>query len=310
MTHFVDCRPKKPSGVRTFTSATAASGPHLNSRPHIVVRHATVIMDLPTHIPCVRTRLGPTAVALWICGLAAACSREPKTDLTVGEFVDCVVCKDGRDECRGSPACQKVFALARKCRGSCGGRGAAGECRLLCEFVREVKRKEAERAARFPEAQPAVRLGERRDGRAYGSKPRSGARHVTTGSFNSSDLDYRSARSHPDFDNHANQLNPNNDVYWRSRGDDERPYDWESAYDQDDRSPSHDDLDNHANQMNPNNEAYWESRGYDGRPEDWEAAYDRDDSPSQADLDNHADQMNPNNDAYWESRGYDGRPDD
>jgi len=28
-------------------------------------------------------------------------------------------------------------------------------------------------------------------------------------------------------DNHANQCNPNNDAYWESRGEDERPDDWE-----------------------------------------------------------------------------------
>ena len=28
-------------------------------------------------------------------------------------------------------------------------------------------------------------------------------------------------------DNRANQLNPNNDAYWQSRGEDERPDDWE-----------------------------------------------------------------------------------
>ena len=28
-------------------------------------------------------------------------------------------------------------------------------------------------------------------------------------------------------DNHANQLNPNNDAYWESRGWDGRPDDWE-----------------------------------------------------------------------------------
>lgn len=27
--------------------------------------------------------------------------------------------------------------------------------------------------------------------------------------------------------NHANQLNPEHDAYWQSRGDDERPDDWE-----------------------------------------------------------------------------------
>jgi hypothetical protein len=30
-----------------------------------------------------------------------------------------------------------------------------------------------------------------------------------------------------DDDNHANQLNPNNDAYWESRGEDGRPDDWE-----------------------------------------------------------------------------------
>lgn len=29
-----------------------------------------------------------------------------------------------------------------------------------------------------------------------------------------------------DDDNHANQLNPNNDAYWESRGEEERPDDW------------------------------------------------------------------------------------
>ena len=28
-------------------------------------------------------------------------------------------------------------------------------------------------------------------------------------------------------DNHGNQLNPNNDAYWESRGLDKRPTDWE-----------------------------------------------------------------------------------
>jgi len=30
-----------------------------------------------------------------------------------------------------------------------------------------------------------------------------------------------------DLDNHADQLNPNNDAYWESRGWEERPDDWE-----------------------------------------------------------------------------------
>ena len=34
--------------------------------------------------------------------------------------------------------------------------------------------------------------------------------------------------SNADLDNHANQLNPNNDTYWQGRGYDEKPDDWES----------------------------------------------------------------------------------
>ena len=33
--------------------------------------------------------------------------------------------------------------------------------------------------------------------------------------------------SKDELDNHANQLNPNNDAYWQSRGYDERPDNWD-----------------------------------------------------------------------------------
>ncbi|MFI5204153.1 MAG: hypothetical protein ACHQF2_06630 [Flavobacteriales bacterium] len=42
-----------------------------------------------------------------------------------------------------------------------------------------------------------------------------------------------------DLDNHANQLNPNNDAY-QGQDDDDHDY----------------DNDNHSNQLNPNNDAY------------------------------------------------------
>jgi len=32
-----------------------------------------------------------------------------------------------------------------------------------------------------------------------------------------------------DQDNRADQLNPNNDAYWQSRGEDERPDDWQDC---------------------------------------------------------------------------------
>ena len=38
-----------------------------------------------------------------------------------------------------------------------------------------------------------------------------------------------------DRDNHANQLNPNNDAYWQSRGEDERPDDWQDREEEDDK---------------------------------------------------------------------------
>lgn len=37
-----------------------------------------------------------------------------------------------------------------------------------------------------------------------------------------------------DLDNHADQMNPNNDAYWESRGYDGRPDDWEEKRDQED----------------------------------------------------------------------------
>lgn len=39
-----------------------------------------------------------------------------------------------------------------------------------------------------------------------------------------------------DDDNHANQCNPNNDAYWQSRGEDERPEDWEERSEGENRS--------------------------------------------------------------------------
>ena len=68
-------------------------------------------------------------------------------------------------------------------------------------------------------------------------------------------------RSQADLDNHANQMNPNNDTYWESRGYEERPDDWEEQVVEDDPEPAQADLDNRANQMNPNSDAYSNSRG-------------------------------------------------
>ena len=63
-----------------------------------------------------------------------------------------------------------------------------------------------------------------------------------------------------DFDNHADQLNPNNDAYWDSRGYDGRPDDWEELVSEDEHEISQADLDNHADQLNPNSDTYSKSR--------------------------------------------------
>lgn len=68
-------------------------------------------------------------------------------------------------------------------------------------------------------------------------------------------------RSQADLDNHANQMNPNNDAYWESRGYDERPEDWEEEVAEDEHEPTQAEFDNHANQLNPNSDAYRNSRG-------------------------------------------------
>jgi hypothetical protein len=47
---------------------------------------------------------------------------------------------------------------------------------------------------------------------------------------------------HSDMDNHSNQMNPNNDAYWESRGYDERPDDWEERA-EDDGPGSHTNID-------------------------------------------------------------------
>jgi hypothetical protein len=53
-----------------------------------------------------------------------------------------------------------------------------------------------------------------------------------------------------ELDNHSNQLNPNNDAYWQSRGDDGMPDD-----DDDDDSP---DSDYDQNDLPDDNESFFE----------------------------------------------------
>ena len=115
------------------------------------------------------------------------------------------------------------------------------------------------------------------------------------------------ANSQDDADNRSDQMNPNNDAYWDSRGEDGRPDDWENRIESS-HSYSQGDFDNRSNQLNPNNDAYWDSRGEDGRPDDWDVRIESSHSYSQGDFDNRSNQLNPNNDSYWSSRGYGEKP--
>src|SRR3954452_6169976 len=45
-----------------------------------------------------------------------------------------------------------------------------------------------------------------------------------------------SDHSQAEIDNRANQLNPEHDAYWQSRGEDERPEDWDTRREEDIRS--------------------------------------------------------------------------
>ena len=40
-----------------------------------------------------------------------------------------------------------------------------------------------------------------------------------------------------DLDNHEDQMNPNNEAYWESRGWDDRPEDWENRVEDEDTLP-------------------------------------------------------------------------
>lgn len=107
----------------------------------------------------------------------------------------------------------------------------------------------------------------------------------------------------------ARQLNPHDELFWKSRGWKSRPSDWRERLARGDVHPPEHNLDLHAllnppiipphmvmsagdraNQKNPDNVAYWKSRGWD-------------EMPSRGAM------SNPNNDAYWVLKGYEERPD-
>ena len=106
------------------------------------------------------------------------------------------------------------------------------------------------------------------------------------------------------------QLDPNDDLYWKSRGWDGRPWDWQDRLRRGDViaprvrfpamgtsmvAPYHLDLKPTrifgVFENNPDHLAYWQARGWDEMPD-------------------RSEKMNPNNDAYWVLKGYEERPDD
>lgn len=106
------------------------------------------------------------------------------------------------------------------------------------------------------------------------------------------------------------QLDPNDDLYWKSRGWEGKPWDWQNRFHRGDVHPPHvrfpvagsgtptilnyqslSDQIAGVYSNNPDHLAYWQARGWDEMPD-------------------RSEKMNPNNDAYWVLKGYDERPDD
>lgn len=126
------------------------------------------------------------------------------------------------------------------------------------------------------------------------------------------------------------QLNPADDLYWKSRGWDARPIDWQWRVATGDLLPNRrpdvvrfeppSDLwegplvvrnlnptpfegainshtrdllqrGNEGDRNNPDHDAYWQARGWDDKPD-------------------RSEMNNPNNDAYWVLKGFSERPDD
>lgn len=114
----------------------------------------------------------------------------------------------------------------------------------------------------------------------------------------------------------ARQLNPSDDLFWKSRGWPARPTDWRERHARGDLLPPEHDSKletpaksgfevanwllsvdslwprlNRSNDNNPDHLAYWQARGWDEIPD-------------------RSEKNNPNNDAYWVLKGYEERPDD
>ena len=113
----------------------------------------------------------------------------------------------------------------------------------------------------------------------------------------------------------ARQLNPSDDLFWKSRGWPARPTDWRERHARGDLLPpsGRDRLGQaqtrrgaasaffdsllskgktaKASSNNPDHLAYWQAQGWDEIPD-------------------RAEKNNPNNDAYWVLKGYEERPPD
>lgn len=68
--------------------------------------------------------------------------------------------------------------------------------------------------------------------------------------------------------NRENQMNPEHNAYWTSRGYNQRPTNWSELVHSEKSTKRASNQ--RANQMNPNNDAYWQSRGNSQRPDDYQ----------------------------------------
>ena len=113
------------------------------------------------------------------------------------------------------------------------------------------------------------------------------------------------------------QLNPSDDLFWKSRGWPARPSDWRERHARGDLLPPSGQVSkfetqaksgfevanwlltvdsmwsgvHQSNHNNPDHLTYWQARGWDEIPD-------------------RAEKNNPNNDAYWVLKGYEERPPD
>ncbi|KAK4876163.1 hypothetical protein RN001_012585 [Aquatica leii] len=80
----------------------------------------------------------------------------------------------------------------------------------------------------------------------------------------------------------SRQLNPCDDLFWKSRGFKERPYNWKDIWEAERIRREHT---RKSNLNNPNNQLYWINKGFAERPFNWQQLFFERDSNSDDDDD-------------------------